>query len=197
MKRRVIAVIICAVFANKCRLPEAQDPSKKSAPVTEATEKAPSKIKTVENIQDYYNAETKTLDLRSQNITSIDASVFERAPFASEITKLILSNNNLDSLPDTLAKFTELIELKIDHNKLKKFPDIFKELKSLQILDISHNNLTSISDTIGYAENLTELYINNNKLACIPYSINFLKKLEILQAKDNNVEFDYDFNKKN
>ena len=118
------------------------------------------------------------------------------------ITTLILHNNKIIHLTNSISELKFLKVLKLDFNLIKILPRTIGEMNNLEILSISHNLLVAIPSNIsklcstikilnisdnkikylpnelGSLINLRELYINNNILECIPNSLSFLKLIE-------------------
>jgi GTPase SAR1 family protein len=62
-------------------------------------------------------------------------------------------------------------------NQLKTLPAEIGKLKNLTALDLSNNQLTSLPAEIGELKNLTELYLSGNQLKTLPAEIVELKNL--------------------
>ncbi len=76
--------------------------------------------------------------------------------------RLILSNNNIDFLPDTIGDLESVTIIDVSDNQLTSIPDVVVKLQKLEILDVSANPLTlsSIPDTLKNRENL-QIYAND------------------------------------
>ena len=79
---------------------------------------------------------------------------------------LDISNNNLESLPKSVLKMTNLVSLNLSGN-----PELIKEvdkstprLANLEILDISNNNLTTIPGFINKFALLKEINLSGNSI---------------------------------
>ncbi|MDD1422798.1 leucine-rich repeat domain-containing protein [Dolichospermum sp. ST_sed1] len=83
----------------------------------------------------------------------------------SNLKKLIIRNNNLTSLPESIG--------------------IQSNLKELYL---SRNNLTSLPKSIGMLSNLQVLNLNNNKLTSLPESIATLIKIKYLELDESSYE---------
>src|SRR5690349_17742533 len=59
--------------------------------------------------------------------------------YPSKVIRLSLLHSNLDTGPEELMKFTDLIELNLAYNNLKSIPSWLIRFKNLQRLDISVN----------------------------------------------------------
>ena len=59
---------------------------------------------------------------------------------------------------------TNILSLKLSHNRLKKLPDIFLQLINLTCLNVNNNRLSSLPESIGCLKRLQELDLRNNQL---------------------------------
>ena len=78
---------------------------------------------------------------------------------------LLLCCAGLTDLPEPMAwQSTQLKELNLAHNKIKKFPlqESIKTFANLERLNLSHNNLKRVPTGIGALTSLTSLNISHN-----------------------------------
>ncbi|XP_022731842.1 plant intracellular Ras-group-related LRR protein 6-like [Durio zibethinus] len=106
----------------------------------------------------------------------------------STICKLDLSNNNLESIPESLtARLLNLVAFDVHSNQLKFLPYSIGCLSKLKILNVSGNLLHTLPKTIENCRSLAELNANFNKLTMLPDTIGFelvnLKKLSVNSNK--------------
>ena len=101
------------------------------------------------------------------------------------LTRLILGNNYMNSIPDDIVKLGNLTYLDLSRNNLKTIPDDIGKLKNLMYLDLSRNNLKSIPPSIGKLKNLIVLNLSYNKLTSLPKEIEDLPKLSKLDVMYN------------
>ena len=101
------------------------------------------------------------------------------------LTRLILGNNYMNSIPDDIVKLGNLTYLDLSRNNLKSIPDDIGKLKNLMYLDLSRNNLKSIPPSIGLCKNLRYLDLSYNNLTSLPKEIEDLPKLSKLNVRDN------------
>ncbi|KAJ7979383.1 Plant intracellular ras-group-related LRR protein [Quillaja saponaria] len=104
------------------------------------------------------------------------------------ICKLDLSNNNLQSIPESLtARLLNMVVLDVHSNQLKSLPNSIGCLSKLKVLNISGNSIEFIPKTIENCRSLEELNANFNKLSKLPDTIGFelinLKKLSVNSNK--------------
>eukprot|EP00929_Paragymnodinium_shiwhaense_P042467 TRINITY_DN21973_c0_g1_i1.p1 TRINITY_DN21973_c0_g1~~TRINITY_DN21973_c0_g1_i1.p1 ORF type:complete len:1008 (-),score=276.40 TRINITY_DN21973_c0_g1_i1:131-3154(-) len=90
---------------------------------------------------------------------------------SSQIKYLDLSNNFIQVLPDTIAKFCGNLEvLNVSHNKLKHLGS-FENLKKLQRLFAGFNELERLPEDIGKCRELTKIRAVSNQIRQLPESI--------------------------
>ncbi|XP_074523998.1 leucine-rich repeat-containing protein 40 [Halichoeres trimaculatus] len=101
------------------------------------------------------------------------------------LTTLDLHDNQLSSLPSAVGELQELQQLRLSHNQLKTLPVEVCTLKSLRSLTLQQNLLESLPEELGNLENLTELDLSNNNLKCLPSSLGDLTCLQKLSLCHN------------
>lgn len=100
----------------------------------------------------------------------------------SALTTLDLHDNQLSSLPAALGELEQLQQLRLSHNQLSVLPVEVCVLKNLRSLTLQQNVLENLPEELGQLENLTELTLSNNRLKCLPSSLGcltFLQKLDL------------------
>ncbi|ESQ54692.1 hypothetical protein EUTSA_v10025419mg [Eutrema salsugineum] len=150
----------------------------------------------------------KTLDLSGMSLASLSASSINLA----SISKLDLSNNNIQQIPESLvARMLNLWALDLHSNQLKSLPNsigclsklkilnvsgnyiqflpkTIEDCKSLEELNANFNELTRLPDTLGFElTNLTKLSVNSNKLVLLPHSLGHMTSLRVLDARLNRI----------
>ncbi|KFO58612.1 Podocan, partial [Corvus brachyrhynchos] len=105
----------------------------------------------------------KSLDLSGNNLHTVPFG------FPKNLQVLKLKENEISIIPKgTLSGMTKLRELYLSNNKLKVnsiYSRAWRELSSLQSLDMAGNQLTSIP--LGLPESLEYLYLQNNKITMV------------------------------
>ena len=86
----------------------------------------------------------------------------------TRLLKLNLSSNCLQRAPSQLAATLEYLDL--SRNKLKSFPDMILQLKSLQFLDLNSNSIECIPCEIGFLESLVHVDFKENPIIDPPYA---------------------------
>lgn len=138
--------------------------------------------------------EQKTLDLSSQllessNLASELSSIVDEKDCAQNYEIILLYNNQIRSLPDTLNKFCNLKTLDISNNRLTFLPDVFKTCP-LKKLIAKHNQLTNESLPKSFfttKNSLSELNLSGNQLNVFPEQILELKTLRYLYLGGNRI----------
>ncbi|XP_071387242.1 leucine-rich repeat-containing protein 40 isoform X1 [Centroberyx affinis] len=101
------------------------------------------------------------------------------------LTTLDLHDNQLSSLPCTLGELEQLQQLRLSHNRLSVLPVEVCVLKNLRSLTLQQNLLETLPEELGQLENLTELDLSNNHLKCLPSSLGRLTCLQKLDLSHN------------
>uniref|UniRef100_A0A7N8WW83 Leucine-rich repeat protein SHOC-2 n=1 Tax=Mastacembelus armatus TaxID=205130 RepID=A0A7N8WW83_9TELE len=96
------------------------------------------------------------------------------------LNTLDLHDNQLKSLPSALGELQELQQLRLSHNQLTSVPVELCTLKNLRSLTLQQNILESLPEELGQLENLTELDLSNNHLKDLPSSLGNLTCLQKL-----------------
>ncbi|XP_076578731.1 leucine-rich repeat-containing protein 40 isoform X2 [Chaetodon auriga] len=98
---------------------------------------------------------------------------------------LDLHDNQLSSLPSALGELQELQQLRLSHNQLRSLPVEVCTLKNLCSLKLQQNLLESLPEELGQLENLSELDLSNNHLKDLPSSLGQLTCLQKLNLCHN------------
>ncbi|XVF69873.1 hypothetical protein PTKIN_Ptkin11bG0115600 [Pterospermum kingtungense] len=123
------------------------------------------------------------LDLSNNNLQSIPESLTARL---LNVVVLDVHSNQLKSLPDSIGCLSKLKILNISGNFLQTLPKTIQNCSSLEELNVNFNKLTMLPETIGFELiNLKKLSVNSNKLILLPKSITYLTSLRVLDARLN------------
>lgn len=151
----------------------------------------------------FEKSKIRDLCLFSNCITNINPSCIRET-----VTKLDLTNNFIEELPDELFdsnKFPNLLHLIVARNKIKELPPSFKnstiisfniscnpisELpnefpKTIEHISVAHCGLISLPESLSSCEELVELDASGNELTSIP----FMKDLTLLHLSMNKIVF--------
>ena len=107
------------------------------------------------------NTSQSSLDLSNLSLSTLP-SIFNSDPFVTRLTKLDVSLNRLEALPEAIG-----------------------ELRALQRLDVGFNQLTALPEAIGRLQALQRLDVFNNQLRALPEAIGGLQELKILALRHN------------
>jgi hypothetical protein len=100
---------------------------------------------------------------------------------------LNLSHNCLSQLPENFKEMKSLQELNLSFNQFETFPNCVTSLNLLK-LDISYNLLDSIPSCIKSLKELTEIDVSNNVLTKIPEEMLEMSSLKIAHIHENRPE---------
>jgi Leucine-rich repeat (LRR) protein len=126
----------------------------------------------IKNTEEEYEYDTDLKDLISN---------------ASISKKLKLSNLGLDKIPSSVWNLTDLVELDLSANQLKRIGKELAMLKCIKLLALNHNTLSKLPNALWKLTSLRKLYLNNNNLKAIPNEIKNLDNLRVLDFSCNNI----------
>ncbi|CAK1555171.1 unnamed protein product [Leptosia nina] len=133
----------------------------------------------------------KEIYLQNNSISVLSPTLFANL---DQLLALDLSNNHLTSTwinENTFAGLIRMVLLNLSNNRLSKLdPKIFKDLYTLQILNVQRNMLETIAaDTFAPMNNLHTLILSYNKISHIDaYALNGLYVLSLLSIDNNRLE---------
>ncbi|KAJ2003700.1 cysteinyl-tRNA synthetase [Coemansia thaxteri] len=105
------------------------------------------------------------------------------------LTTLMLRNNRLVDLPDSLAELRSLRVLNVSNNNLPAFPLVVTKIEALEDLDISLNRIPDIPNDISSLVRLVRLNVMGNSLTGnLPEGLGRLSKLEELDVRQNKLQ---------
>ncbi|KAK1366750.1 plant intracellular Ras-group-related LRR protein 6-like [Heracleum sosnowskyi] len=123
------------------------------------------------------------LKLSNNNLQSIPESLTARL---LNVLVLDVHSNQLTTLPNSIGCLSKLKILNVSGNLLQSLPATIENCRSLEELNANFNMLTKVTDTIGFELiNLKKISLNSNKLAFLPSSTSHLTNLCILDARLN------------
>ncbi|XP_064189428.1 leucine-rich repeat-containing protein 7 isoform X5 [Anguilla rostrata] len=122
----------------------------------------------------------------------LDANQIEELPKqlfnCQALRKLSMPDNDLSSLPTTIASLVNLKELDISKNGIQEFPDNIKCCKCLSVVEASVNPISKLPDGFTQLLNLTQLFLNDAFLEYLPANFGRLSKLRILELRENHLK---------
>jgi len=124
----------------------------------------------------------KVLDLSNKGLMKVTFEIYSK----KDTTDLILSNNNIQTLPSEMGKMTNLVKFKIDHNILKgSLIGEIRQMPKLKQLDVSYNKMTGMPAEIGQLSNLEILNYSYNNIDSLPNELINLKNLKEFNLTGN------------
>ncbi|XP_034289103.1 leucine-rich repeat-containing protein 7 isoform X3 [Pantherophis guttatus] len=122
----------------------------------------------------------------------LDANQIEELPKqlfnCQALRKLSIPDNDLSSLPTSIASLVNLKELDISKNGIQDFPENIKCCKCLTIIEASVNPISKLPDGFTQLLNLAQLYLNDAFLEFLPANFGRLVKLRILELRENHLK---------
>lgn len=85
--------------------------------------------------------------------------------------ELILTENFLTKLPESIGRMTKLSNLNVDRNALESIPMDIGTCISLGVLSLRDNKLKSLPSELGNCSSLHVLDVSGNQLNHLPYSL--------------------------
>lgn len=131
--------------------------------------------------------DSSSLLIKDLEVTSLP-NIFGSPCFGKRVKKLDLSDNQLQVLPESVAKLTSLQVLRARFNQIKAFPEPIERLRSLAKLDLANNQIESISESITHLGALKVLNLSDNQIEFFPSFIGSLTKLKKIDLSDNLIQ---------
>lgn len=115
---------------------------------------------------------TAVLDYSGKGLSAVDASIYSK----TATTELILTNNNLKTLPSQMGRLTNLRVLKLNNNALEgSLIAEVRQMTKLKELDVSNNKMTGMPAELGQLRSLETLDYSNNQITGLPNELANLK----------------------
>ncbi|KAM6293913.1 erbin-like [Aegotheles albertisi] len=122
----------------------------------------------------------------------LDANQIEELPKqlfnCQSLHKLSLPDNDLTTLPASIANLINLRELDVSKNGIQEFPENIKNCKVLAVVEASVNPISKLPDGFSQLLNLTQLFLNDAFLEFLPANFGRLTKLQILELRENQLK---------
>jgi len=131
------------------------------------------------------NGEITGLGLSQNQIQTLPESIGK----LKSLESLTLYDNHLSSLPESIGNLSFLTTLNLNDNQLTALPESIGNLKSLETLVLTSNQLKNLPDSIVGLSSLLCLYLGGNQLTFLPESIGHLKSLNLLGRGSNQSTF--------
>lgn len=101
------------------------------------------------------------------------------------IVELNLNTANIELLPNSLIKLTNIENLAIDIDVVENFSDIVPKFPLLKTLSLIFSDSASIPDSIGDLQFINTLYLIGNKLTKLPETVVHLTSVETINIVSN------------
>ena len=105
------------------------------------------------------------LDLSNGKLASFSYS----SKIHKEITRINLSNNDLDSIPSFVFKMENLRHINLSYNHLKSISEGISKLYRLRSLNLKDNNFNEIPVAVRHLRELEVLILINNPISVERY----------------------------
>lgn len=125
-----------------------------------------------------------TLKVAETELESLPPEIGELANLK---TIYISRNENLQSLPFSVAKLNRLENITIRYNPSLRIPPAIFSHKSIKSVIILGQNLKDVPNEIWNLKNITKLELADNHLTKISEKINKMNSLEVLHLSQNNL----------
>lgn len=103
----------------------------------------------------------------------------------TSLEELVLNENEIENIPDTIGFLRNLMTLILDSNQLNQIPSSLGSCIKLRVLSLAENELKTIPDEIGHLTNLRVLNLNSNTLTHLPFSLTKISDLQALWLSEN------------
>lgn len=151
---------------------------------------------------EYYTSDSGDSDSREQKTLDLSNQLLDNRTLSSELTSIVhekdcadnfeiilLHNNRIQALPDTIHRFNNLKILDVSNNRLTILPEVLKNCP-LTSLIAKQNNLTneSLPKCFTSAKNtLRELNLSGNNFKFFPEQVLDITSLKYLYLGGNNL----------
>jgi Leucine-rich repeat (LRR) protein len=119
--------------------------------------------------------------LSGQNIRTLPESI----GYCRKTQQLFLDDNRLKALPNSVSKLELVHDLHLSNNDFTTFPQVILELNKLKSIYFNKNLLKEIPQEINQLNNLQTLDFRNNRLTAFPKNVLALQNLDTLLLDDN------------
>ncbi|KAF8549669.1 hypothetical protein OG21DRAFT_1420962 [Imleria badia] len=131
-----------------------------------------------------HSTSLQRLDLSCNRIVDLDDAGLDRIP---ELIQLKLQNNRMEQLPWYFPRLRMLKTLNISNNKFSHLPSVICEMPALLDLDISFNMITELPEDIGRLTALQQLIFVGNRVSKLPEQCGQLVNLQLLDCRRNSI----------
>lgn len=124
----------------------------------------------------------KELDIGYSEVLTELPDTFDRL---ESLRILLAGNGQVTSIPPSLFKCCNLVELHLYGNSLKDIGEDLGKLTNLQVLNVGRNQITRLPESIGKCTALETLHLYENCLSCLPEGVTQLTNLKTLNVLSN------------
>ncbi|KAJ8721607.1 hypothetical protein PYW07_002382 [Mythimna separata] len=136
----------------------------------------------------YTLKKSQALMMPNRELSHVPEHVFS-ASAEVDVHTVDLSKNKLSAVPIGIVRLSDsLTSLVLSSNNVTSIPPEINSCKHLQYIDLGKNLLIDLPPELGDLKYLRELVISNNKFTKIPRCVYDLENLEILLAAENKIE---------
>ena len=128
--------------------------------------------------------ELERLDLSYNDIESLPGSIEN----LQRLKILHLNGNNLKELPDELVAIRQLEDIQLHRNSLTTLPNDFGNLTNLKTLNCGYNRIHTLPSSIGNCIALNSLNLGNNMLLELPEEVYNCTELVHLTLRNNRLQ---------
>lgn len=115
-----------------------------------------------------YNLFIQNLVLTKNNLTSLPDALFSSL---KQLKIVDLSENILESIPGTIGQCDQMEILRIQDNNLADLPMELAQCTNLQVLNISRNLMNELPVVVPLCTSLEQLYMNDMFMTELPEEI--------------------------
>src|SRR5260370_4797665 len=106
----------------------------------------------------------------------------------SRQTFLDLSDRGIAELPNQIGKLVDLQIILLDNNRLTSLPESMCQLLNLQWLSLGDNLFNAFPPSIGNLPQLHELWLNGNRISQLPQTVAELANLQRIKLERNRLK---------
>ncbi|KAM7192857.1 RAM signaling pathway domain containing protein [Naviculisporaceae sp. PSN 640] len=128
-----------------------------------------------------------TVDLSRKKIQNLPEEVVDI--IKDELERLALSHNYLETFPARFSECSSLRYLNVRQNRIKEFPMVLCDLKSLEILDLGRNMLQVLPPEIVKLSSLKVFSLPKNQITELPLCLGDMPSLSVIRLEGNPLVF--------
>ncbi|KAJ8406782.1 hypothetical protein AAFF_G00296980 [Aldrovandia affinis] len=138
--------------------------------------------------------EKDTLDLSDCKLISFPEGVFKVLRSVTENIHVVsLANNEIKAIGSKLfSTFTQLRELDLEGNALRKLPDAAGALEQLKSINLARNTFSIFPETLAEIQTLEKINLEGNEITGIPVEkLSTMPALLSINMKSNPLDKDF------